>query len=749
MSVTVKDESKAKATPSSSTATSKKRKSPSSSNGTAKKVKAEKTDQKPATATKKAASTPKKATTTSANGKGKAAAKKKEALTPKKEESADPDEEDGEEEEEEYRWWEQSEGADNSIKWTTLAHNGVLFPPAYEPLPEKVHLIYNGQPVSLPVEAEEVAGFFGAMVETDHAKNPVFQKNFFNDFVAVLKESKKHALNKKTNDPVSITSFEKCDFSVMHNYFQSEREKKKLLPTAEKKRIKAEREELEAPYKFAYLDGRKETLGNFRIEPPGLFRGRGAHPKTGKLKRRVRPEDITINLSKDSKVPEPPAGHKWAEVKHDNTVAWLATWRENINGATKYVMLAANSSLKGMSDFKKFEKARELKNHIERIRQDYKKELRDTAMLARQRATATYLIDVLALRAGGEKGDDEADTVGCCSLRFEHVSLKPPNIVVFDFLGKDSVPYHNEMEVIPQVFKNLKIFKKAPKKVGDQIFDRLDPSILNKHLQNYMPGLTAKVFRTFNATHTMQQQMDLIPNEGTVAEKIVAYNGANREVAILCNHQKAVGKTHESTMEKIEDKIKELKWKRTIAKKSMLMIDEGLKKKRKDFFADMSEFTKPQLVEIVKKFYSREKERWTKKYERMFERQKIETVAKEDKVYKKDLDEKLKQVREQEVAAIKEVKEAKIDVKASQTIDKLEAQVKKLDEQIKNTKLALQDKEDNSQVALGTSKLNYIDPRLTVMFSKKYGVPLDKLFGKAMREKFKWAIESADENWRF
>lgn len=69
-------------------------------------------------------------------------------------------------------------------------------------------------------------------------------------------------------------------------------------------------------------------------------------------------------------------------------------------------------------------------------------------------------------------------------------------------------------------FSKLKDFQKPPKVTGDQIFDRLDPSILNKHLQNYMPGLTAKVFRTFNATHTMQQQLDLIPNKGTVAEKL-------------------------------------------------------------------------------------------------------------------------------------------------------------------------------------------------------------------------------------
>jgi len=30
-----------------------------------------------------------------------------------------------------------------------------------------------------------------------------------------------------------------------------------------------------------------------------------------------------------------------------------------------------------------------------------------------------YVIDTLALRVGNEKGSDEADTVGCCSLRIE------------------------------------------------------------------------------------------------------------------------------------------------------------------------------------------------------------------------------------------------------------------------------------------------------------------------------------------
>ena len=65
-------------------------------------------------------------------------------------------------------------------------------------------------------------------------------------------------------------------------------------------------------------------------------------------------------------------------------------------------------------------------------------------MRIRQRAVALYFIDKLALRAGNEKDEDQADTVGCCSLRVEHIDLTEQRgdqefVVEFDFLGKDSI----------------------------------------------------------------------------------------------------------------------------------------------------------------------------------------------------------------------------------------------------------------------------------------------------------------------
>lgn len=70
-----------------------------------------------------------------------------------------------------------------------------------------------------------------------------------------------------------------------------------------------------------------------------------------------------------------------------------------------------------MNDRKKYEKARTLKERIDTIRKDYYKKIEEKDIRNRQLGVATYLIDTLALRVGNEKGEDEADTVGCCSLR--------------------------------------------------------------------------------------------------------------------------------------------------------------------------------------------------------------------------------------------------------------------------------------------------------------------------------------------
>jgi DNA topoisomerase-1 len=65
----------------------------------------------------------------------------------------------------------------------------------------------------------------------------------------------------------------------------------------------------------------------------------------------------------------------------------------------------------------RYEKARKLKDYVEGIRAKYHTLARAKDYKSKQMGTAMYFIDRLALRAGHEKDEDEADTVGCCNLK--------------------------------------------------------------------------------------------------------------------------------------------------------------------------------------------------------------------------------------------------------------------------------------------------------------------------------------------
>ncbi|PSR85274.1 DNA topoisomerase 1 beta like [Actinidia chinensis var. chinensis] len=544
-------------------------------------------------------------------------------------------------------------------KWTTLVHSGVIFPPTYKP--HGVKMLYKGKPVDLTPEQEEVATMIAVMLDTEYMNKPKFKENFMNDWRKIL--GKNHVIQR----------LEDCDFTPIYEWHQKEKEKKKQMSAEEKKALKEEKLKQEEKYMWAIVDGVKEKVGNFRVEPPALFRGRGEHPKMGKLKKRIRPSDITINIGKGAPIPECPIpGQRWKEIRHDNTVTWLAFWNDPINPKEfKYVFLAASSSLKGQSDKEKYEKARLLKDYIQGIRAAYTKDFASKDVTKRQIAVATYLIDKLALRAGNEKDDDEADTVGCCTLKVENVEPLPPNILKFDFLGKDSIRYQNEVEVEPPVFKAIQQFRTG-KSGGDDLFDELDTSKLNAHLKELMPGLTAKVFRTYNASITLDEMLSRETKGGDVAEKVVVYQHANKEVAIICNHQRTVSKSHSAQMSKLDEKIEELKGilnglKTDLARakkgKPPLKGDDG--KPRKNLSPDA------------------------------LERKIVQTTAKVEKM-----------------------------------------------ERDKETK------EDLKTVALGTSKINYLDPRITVAWCKRHEVPIEKIFNKSLLAKFTWAMD-IDPSFRF
>lgn len=63
--------------------------------------------------------------------------------------------------------------------------------------------------------------------------------------------------------------------------------------------------------------------------------------------------------------------------------------------------------------------------------------------------------------------------------------------------------------------------------------------------------------------------------------------------------------------------------------------------------------------------------------------------------------------------------------------------------------ISLHLQEENKEIALGTSKLNYLDPRITVAWCRKHDVPMEKVYNRTQRDKFAWAIDMADETFEF
>ncbi|XP_021425409.2 DNA topoisomerase 1 isoform X1 [Oncorhynchus mykiss] len=582
----------------------------------------------------------------------------------KKGEVADGKKKAKKEPEEKWKWWEEERATDGS-KWRFLEHKGPVMAAPYEPLPSKVRFFYDGKQMKLGPEAEEVATFFAKMLDHEYTTKDAFRKNFFKDWRKEMTSEEKS----------KITDLKKCNFNEMGEYFKAQSEARKAMTKDDKLKIKVENERLLQEYGFCIMDNHKERIANFRIEPPGLFRGRGDHPKMGMLKRRIRPEDIIINCSKDSKHPKPPPGTKWKELRHDNKVTWLVSWTENIQGSIKYIMLNPSSRIKGEKDWQKYETARNLKKCVDRLRNQYREDWKSKEMRIRQRAVALYFIDKLALRAGNEKEEGEsADTVGCCSLRVEHINLYPEKdgqefVVEFDFLGKDSIRYYNKVPVEKRVFKNLQLFMEN-KQPEDDLFDRLNTSILNKHLQELMDGLTAKVFRTYNASITLQQQLkELTSPDENLPAKILSYNRANRAVAILCNHQRAPPKTFEKSMQNLQTKIDAKKDQLSDAKRDVKSAKADLKVRR--------------------------------------------------------------------------------DEKSKKAVETKKKAVERLEEQLMKLEVQATDREENKQIALGTSKLNYLDPRISVAWCKKWGIPIEKIYNKTQREKFAWAIDMAEDDYEF
>ena len=442
------------------------------------------------------------------------------------------------------------------MKWKTLQHNGILFPPAYESQGIKIKI--KGDSINLDLDQEEMVYQWAKKKDTPYVQDKVFQKNFTADFAKTLDSKFKKI------------SYEDIDFSNAYKIVDKEKDLKEMMTKEEKKSLAAKRKELREKLKvkfgIAIIDGNEVEVGNYMAEPPGIFIGRGEHPLRGKWKPRISAKDVTLNLGKEAKVPE----GEWGKIIHDKDSMWLASWMDFLTQKRKYVWLADTAGLKQDRDKEKYEKAIKLGNEIEKIKDRIVKDMKSKDSKISRIATACYLIYRTAMRVGDEKDPDEADTVGATTLRKEHIRITS-NTIEFDFLGKDSVRWQETVVAEghdKQFHENLKklVEKKKPK---DEIFEGITSRHVNAYYSSIVKGLTAKVFRTYLATTVVKKY--LIEHDNmkgkTANEKLYHAKLANLEAAMMCNHKRTIPKTFEGSLEKKRETLKKVGkehvWKKT------------------------------------------------------------------------------------------------------------------------------------------------------------------------------------------
>ena len=475
-------------------------------------------------------------------------------------------------------WWEQN--CEKKTKWTSLSHNGPYFTSIMEPyIFLNSYLVYENKKYELNQKEEQIASFYAKRLISEKlgnvterlTKDEIFNKNFWNDFKKYL--SKEHRKIFK--------NFRKIGWDIL----VSDIEKYKNIEMSPSEKIEKKIKNLEKKHKYGYalLDGRIEKIGNFIVEPQAIFYGRGDNLNRGKIKAEIMPEDVTINIGENDPIPKPPNGHLWGDIVNDHNASWLAKWNDSITDDIKYVMFSNEGRFKGESDLFKYEKARKLNLYIDNIRQQYTLDAKSDDLIKKQLGTVLYLIDNFGIRVGNEKQEDEVDTVGASTLLVKHIKFKPPNIIILDFLGKDSVQFYKELELPNYIYKNFKdlTFNKSDK---NSLFDLISSQHINSYLKNFDKCFTAKVFRTRLATEIMYHSLNQIKiKKGLEKNKIkILFNKSNVKVADVLNHTRNISTKAQESLKELKNKIKILKIELKDARKKKMDKDiEKIKKKIK------------------------------------------------------------------------------------------------------------------------------------------------------------------------
>ena len=215
-----------------------------------------------------------------------------------------------------------------------LIHNGILVP-KYEQ--KGFYIFVKGKKINLTPKQEEMAVAWVKKLGTPYVEDQVFVRNFFKDF------------GKALNINGSLLQ-EDCDFSMIEEHVQREREFKRNLSREEKRKLAEQRKMVREANKerhgYAIVDGSKVEVANYVAEPSSIFMGRGKHPLRGRWKTGPKTSDIILNLSPNVPIPQ----GSWKNIVWHPEFMWIASWKDKLSGKMKYVWLADTFNVKQMKE---------------------------------------------------------------------------------------------------------------------------------------------------------------------------------------------------------------------------------------------------------------------------------------------------------------------------------------------------------------------------------------------------------------
>ena len=437
-------------------------------------------------------------------------------------------------------------------------------------------------------------------------------------------------------------------------------------------------------YGYAIVDGKKEPLQSWVLEPEGIYAGRPGCPYTGYWKSAVTAEDVILNTNSEKHPLLIQDGEEIKYINKEGKSLWHNEWRPESHHCADYpsvigvpnakggmikvysstrkkIMFSAKSSVKQEGQIKKYEAGAELGESYGKVLKAVQSDFTSKKSKDLGTTIAVFLLFEKGIRIGEKKATTNG-TKGLLSLVWGKDVKRSGNKIKFDFLGKDSV--HDVSEIETEYAEKIE----AHWKEFGQL--KTDKDSIKAYVGAIVPGLdgvfSPKLARTAVAAYTMTNALEAatkkfkITKDSPIALKKIAFEEANMEVAKRLNHQRGVNKVAEA--------------------------------KRQAKFA-----------ENEKALAAREEKT-------------AETIK----------------VREDKIKALKKAKKTGWQDKVA----KLQKMNENAKQKLNIAELNLAQKEKTQNFTASTSKGAYIDPSIVSTWCRKIDMPLEKIYSKTQMEQF-------------